>query len=353
MAKICFLGDVFAEKSDTMKAWTGALRADCCFFNFEYVYDDGTLLYADAAEGKINLKGNGNPFIPTFPMYAVSLANNHIMDYTDNGCEATVRFLKSCQVPYVGIEREGAESQRFVRLPGDVTVSVYLQKHLVTSMPADSKWRVNVLEEDTVLADARAAHAVGSRYHVVYLHWGTELFPKPWPNQQALAHRLIDSGLVQIVIGAHAHCIQSYECYNGHWIFYGLGNAIFPNYRNLPGDFHKGIPGRDVSEYWGASGTRSLCVIVDSESGDVDAYVLRYDKGSGTLQTLGRARSGNVGGGVTLGDCYLAAFRRWTIGFRAMVHGNFMLTAWHLKIGWRSFRSYFRTYRKIRKGNEE
>ena len=68
----------------------------------------------------------------------------------------------------------------------------------------------------------------GGERIIVQLHWGKEDVPLPRPADMALAHQLIELG-ADLVIGHHAHCIQPFEIYKGRYIFYGLGNALFPN----------------------------------------------------------------------------------------------------------------------------
>ena len=48
-------------------------------------------------------------------------------------------------------------------------------------------------------------------------------------SQQNLAHELIDAG-TDVVIGHHPHVVQEIELYNGKFIFYSLGNAVFDQY---------------------------------------------------------------------------------------------------------------------------
>ena len=346
MPKICFLGDVFAERPQTLLEWPKELSADCCFFNFEYVYDDGSLSYDDAAEGKVNLCGKGNPFFTSFPKYAVALANNHIMDYTDRGCEATVNFLDSQDVSYVGLEHRERASPRFISLVAGVTISSYLQKHMMPSRAEEADWRVVPLDEARVLEDAQMAHQAGSAFHVVYLHWGTELFSKPWPNQVELAHRLIDSGRVQMIIGAHSHCVQSYECYHGHWIFYGLGNAVFPDYRKLPSRFVGGKPLVHTSEYWGKCGRESLAVVL--AGGGITIFRLRYAPKLGRLSVCKEIGKRSLR--ICLWDCFVAIFHRWSTAVRAGVYGDFQVMRWHLLAGWKSLWSYLATYKKLKRG---
>jgi hypothetical protein len=62
---------------------------------------------------------------------------------------------------------------------------------------------------------------------IVNLHWGLQDIQLPRPKDITLAHQIIDHG-ADMIIGHHAHCIQPYQIYRDKYIFYGIGNCIFP-----------------------------------------------------------------------------------------------------------------------------
>ena len=57
-------------------------------------------------------------------------------------------------------------------------------------------------------------------------HWGTEYSTQLESVQPKTAHEYIDAG-ADAVIGAHTHCLQGFEYYNGVPIAYSLGNYWF------------------------------------------------------------------------------------------------------------------------------
>ena len=63
-------------------------------------------------------------------------------------------------------------------------------------------------------------------YIIVSLHWGGEHTLKPVPQQRKEARQLIDAG-ADILICHHTHTLQTIEDYNGHRIYYSIGNFIF------------------------------------------------------------------------------------------------------------------------------
>lgn len=61
---------------------------------------------------------------------------------------------------------------------------------------------------------------------IVTLHWGGEHTLQPIPAQRMEAHRLIRAG-ADVVVGHHTHTLQAIEDYQGHTIYYSIGNFIF------------------------------------------------------------------------------------------------------------------------------
>jgi len=70
----------------------------------------------------------------------------------------------------------------------------------------------------------------GEGYKVFRLYtWELSNQHKANQRQKELMHKLIDAGAT-MVIAHHPHVVEGYENYNGHFIFYSLGNAIFDQY---------------------------------------------------------------------------------------------------------------------------
>ena len=53
---------------------------------------------------------------------------------------------------------------------------------------------------------------------------------KPVPQQRKEARQLIDAG-ADVLICHHTHTLQTIEDYNGHRIYYSIGNFIFDQQR--------------------------------------------------------------------------------------------------------------------------
>ena len=80
-----------------------------------------------------------------------------------------------------------------------------------------------------ILADTEpevAAARADSDTVVVFLHWGTEGELCPTDRQRSLATTLVDAG-ADIVVGGHAHRVQSAGRLGGALVGYGLGNFVW------------------------------------------------------------------------------------------------------------------------------
>ncbi len=183
------------------------------------------------AKNKINLCFNSDfdfiKFIGRNPL-AVNLANNHILDFGTEGLLETIRFLEEKKIHFFGA---GKEKDNYNN------PYLFKYKNNTIAMLGYVSSETNPISGDPKIADC--ALFSGERVKndiqscrgradiiVVNLHWGDEEIPFPRPDAVSVAHKIVDWG-GHLVVGHHAHVIQSVEHYkNGH-IYYGLGNFAF------------------------------------------------------------------------------------------------------------------------------
>lgn len=138
---------------------------------------------------------------------AVSLANNHTLDYSQKGYDTTIATLETAGVPYV--ERD---SSVIVTTESGLTVGIYGAVY----------YRFDVEDMTAEIAALKEQADV-----VVFApHWGVEGTYQPTAEQTRLAHAAIDAG-ADIVYGSHPHVLQPIEEYNGGIIYYSMGNFSF------------------------------------------------------------------------------------------------------------------------------
>lgn len=168
-----------------------------------------------------------------------STASNHSVDRGLPGVVATLDALDAAGLGHVGTARdaaEGAAAQVYELAYEGQTVRV---AHVAATygtnglpVPSDAPWSVTLLDPDGLVAQATAARAAGADVVVASVHFGVEYVSSPTDEQREVASALAASGVVDLVIGHHAHVPQSVELLpggprgTGTWVAFGLGNMV-------------------------------------------------------------------------------------------------------------------------------
>lgn len=166
---------------------------------------------------------------------AVSLANNHVLDYGEEGLIDTLHFLDEAGIHRMGAGKNSEEAYQplFLNKKG-VRIALFSFSRVLP----DPSWAAGRNQPGIAAAyDPKLAIAAIEKAQrladivVVTVHWGVELKEQPEDYQQAIAHRFIDAG-ADLVVGTHPHVLQGLENYKGKWIAYSLGNFIFTSSTN-------------------------------------------------------------------------------------------------------------------------
>ncbi|MFE1906097.1 CapA family protein [Streptomyces gardneri] len=163
-----------------------------------------------------------------------STASNHTLDDGADGLRRTLDALDAAGIRHAGSARTAEEAARPTLMKaGGATVAqlAYTYDTNGYPLPEGQPWAVRLLDEDKVVADARAARAAGADVVVVSVHWGTEWQTAADERQLSLGRALTASTSggrpdIDLIIGTHAHVPQAYEKVNGTWIVYGMGDQI-------------------------------------------------------------------------------------------------------------------------------
>ncbi len=167
---------------------------------------------------------------------AVSMANNHAVDYGPDGLTDTLAAKASSPIPVIGIGRTADEAFTPAVFPVrgvDVAVlaSTQVNDLTVNKYPATAS-RSGVagnLDNTRLLAAVRAAAATHDVV-VVYLHWGTDYTSCPDSAQTSTAAALEKAG-ADVIVGGHAHRVQGAGWLGRSYVAYGLGNFVWHNTR--------------------------------------------------------------------------------------------------------------------------
>jgi len=157
------------------------------------------------------------------------LANNHIMDYGQQGLYDTLELFKENHVDYVGAgESLNEASEVYYFEKGNVKIAVIAvaeREFSIASLNEGGVAPLDICHNYYQITKAKEKADVV----IVTMHAGNEHFPLPRPNLRKLCHLYIDLG-VDLIVNHHTHVSSAYEEYKGKKIYYGIGNFIF----NLP-----------------------------------------------------------------------------------------------------------------------
>jgi poly-gamma-glutamate synthesis protein (capsule biosynthesis protein) len=160
-------------------------------------------------------------------VHAVTIANNHILDFGYDAFYDTMDNLKSAGVAWAGAGRNWGEAARpaVVRTPvGEVSFVAFSNTY-----PEDfwaKKDKAGTLFGSEHAVKTAVSRAADKAPLVANFHWGAELMTEPKEYQVTLARLAIDNG-ADLVVGHHPHVNQPIEIYNGVPILYSLGNFSF------------------------------------------------------------------------------------------------------------------------------
>ena len=139
---------------------------------------------------------------------AVNIANNHTMDFWENGLQETRDNLDAYGI-------------------------IWSDSHYGATFTTDNGIVIGMvgLDNDTNASDVsgiiRDLRDEGAAIIIASCHFGAEGTYDPTERQKKIARSLIDDYGVDIVVGTHPHRLQPIEKYNGHYIFYSLSNFCF------------------------------------------------------------------------------------------------------------------------------
>lgn len=143
---------------------------------------------------------------------ALSLANNHSLDFGTSGYLETTDYLRKA-----GIVSFGSALNNL-----NISSELKIKDRNICLVGYHSLYNPDIT---SVIKEIERIKPNCS-YLILVAHWGVEYELQPSAEQQTMAHNLIDAG-VDIIIGAHPHVVEPLEIYKGKVIFYSLGNFIF------------------------------------------------------------------------------------------------------------------------------
>jgi len=153
-----------------------------------------------ASPDKVNILVQGS-------IEAVNIANNHTMDYGQQGYDDTIAALDSKGIVYTG----DGEITTYTTSSG-VKIGMVGYKFTHTSQ--------------TFAKNVQKLKDMGCDIIIFSMHWGAEGYYDPVDIQVQMAKAAIDAG-ADIVVGHHPHVLEKIDMYKGKYILYSMGNFCF------------------------------------------------------------------------------------------------------------------------------
>ena len=157
-----------------------------------------------------------------------SNASNHSYDKGVKGIDATLNEFDALGLGHAGMARtpEEIEPKVFDVKGIKVTHLSYTFGFNDIAAPNGETWRSALIDPARIIADAQKARDMGARVVIVSMHWGRESQTDLSDFQLTNSDAITKSGLIDLVIGHHAHVVQKIEQVNGVWTIFGLSNLI-------------------------------------------------------------------------------------------------------------------------------
>ena len=229
MVKIIIGGDFRAKETIDIsfsEDLAGLLKsADLRVCNFEAPVECDTPK-ARKAGPSINQKAESAQFLIENGFEVVLLANNHVMDFGEAGLERTKKAFESVTTVGAGDAKE-AYSLKVVNAGGKRIGFLSLVQYefgVLPSVDSDeygAAW-VNSLDvRDIITKGKKTVDCL-----IVCPHAGIECVDAPLPEWRKVYRSFIKWG-ADAVVASHPHTPQGWELFEGHYIFYSLGNMFF------------------------------------------------------------------------------------------------------------------------------
>ena len=244
---LTFAGDInFDENWSTMKYYNSVengiydcispeliqimRKADIMCINNEFTYSNG----GSPLENKA-YTFRANPsrveILKELGVDIVSLANNHAYDYGEQSLVDTMAVLNQAGIKYVGAGHniEEAMSPVYFEIQGKTIAYVAAsraEKYRLTPQATEDEPGILLCYDTELFIQAIKEAKQNAEYVIAYVHWGSEYSYELEEVQLITGKEYLDAG-ADIVIGAHPHCLQGIEYYEGKPIVYSLGNFWF------------------------------------------------------------------------------------------------------------------------------
>lgn len=166
---------------------------------------------------------------------ACSTASNHTLDQGLNGVISTINALEAVGLAHAGsaVTPAAADQTTLIDVNG-VVVALLSYTYGFNGIPRPNDWCCNLIDPTDIISRAQIAKERGADVVVASLHFGVEGVAAPTDDQRELTQILSDSGLIDLVLGHHAHVVQPVTKVGDMWVAFGHGNLLSAQSRKDP-----------------------------------------------------------------------------------------------------------------------
>ena len=219
--------------------------SDIFIVNNEFAYTDG----GDAiVEKYYTFRGKAELIeeLQHIGVGLVTIANNHVYDYREEGFLDTLRNLEKYNMPYIGAGRNLEDAKRCVyyiangRKIAVVNASqIEKEQNFTKAATEDEPGILKCLNPEEFIDEIVKAKK-NADYVLAIVHWGTEYQARFGNDQKRLAEQFAEAG-ADVIIGGHPHVLQGFDYIGDAPVYYSLGNFYFSLDEDMPLDYDTGM----------------------------------------------------------------------------------------------------------------
>lgn len=240
---LSFVGDMMFDKS--VAGFIKSKGADYVFEGYEKHFKSSDIVFGNL-ETSLSSRGQPikdkeytfrsspklAPYLEKYNFTALSIANNHILDFGPSAFIDTMKLLKENGISYGGGGHNKQEAYNGVVIEKKGLKIGFIA---FTRVTPSVDWYAGAKKPGIIGAykvhETEVLEAVKNLDEkcdllVVSLHWGKEGSIAVRKEETEFAHKLVDSG-ADVIEGHHPHVVQAIEMYKDRPIFYSLGNFFF------------------------------------------------------------------------------------------------------------------------------
>lgn len=170
----------------------------------------------------------------------ISLASNHSLDKGEKGILNTVKYFKTTNTLYSGMnDSEEMRNNFIIKEKNNITYTMLSYTTITNGLqvPSGKSYLLNLYDKEQVKKDIEAVRDKVDVL-IVAMHWGIEYINMPNEEEKEIAEYLSSLG-VDIVIGNHPHILQPITKIGDTIVMYSLGNFISNQFGGTNGDWNK------------------------------------------------------------------------------------------------------------------